>query len=111
MCDFPQSEVRLVNTVCAPTKHRQQAAVVLARRCDVVVVVGGANSNNTRELAATCRSHCARVFQVQGPGDLRPEWFRGAKVAGITAGTSTPDAIIDAVEARLKALAEGQLAA
>jgi len=108
---FPQSEVRLVNTVCAPTRYRQQSAVALARRSDVVVVIGGANSNNTRELAATCRSHCARVFQVQGPEDLRPEWFRGAKVAGITAGTSTPDEVIDAIESRLRVLSESQLAA
>jgi 4-hydroxy-3-methylbut-2-enyl diphosphate reductase len=108
---FPFSEVRLVNTVCTPTRQRQQAAVALAQRCDVVVVVGGAHSNNTRELVTTCRAHCPRVHHVQAPGDLRPEWFRGARVAGITAGTSTPDAVIDAVEARLRALAEGQLAA
>jgi 4-hydroxy-3-methylbut-2-en-1-yl diphosphate reductase len=108
---FPHAEVRLANTVCTPTRHRQQSAVALARRCDVVVVVGGANSNNTRELAATCRSHCARVFHVQTADDLRAEWFRGAAVAGITAGTSTPDAVIDDVEARMRMLAGSQLAA
>jgi len=108
---FPDSEVRLANTVCAPTRQRQQAAVVLARQCDVVVVIGGAHSNNTRELVATCKDHCSHVYHVQGPGDLQAEWLRRARVVGITAGTSTPDAVIDAVEARLKALAEGRLAA
>jgi 4-hydroxy-3-methylbut-2-en-1-yl diphosphate reductase len=108
---FPQSEVRLANTVCAPTRYRQQAAVALARECDVVVVIGGAHSNNTRELVETCRSHCARVFHVQTGDDLRAEWFRGAGVAGITAGTSTPDTVVDEVEARMRVLAEGQLAA
>jgi 4-hydroxy-3-methylbut-2-en-1-yl diphosphate reductase len=108
---FPHAEVRLVNTVCTPTRHRQQAAVTLARDCDMVVVVGGAHSNNTRELAATCRSHCSRVFHVQTADDLRAEWFRGARVAGITAGTSTPDAVIDEVEARMRMLAESQRAA
>ncbi len=108
---FPEAEVRLVDTICKPTKHRQQAAVALARRCDVVVVVGGAHSNNTRELAATCRAHCARVFHVQTADDLRAEWFRGAGIVGLTAGTSTPDDVIDVVESRLRALANGQLAA
>jgi 4-hydroxy-3-methylbut-2-en-1-yl diphosphate reductase len=108
---FPEAEVRLVDTVCKPTRLRQQAAVTLARRCDVVVVIGGAHSNNTRELAATCRSHCARVVHVQTADDLRPEWFRGARSVGLTAGTSTPDAVIDAVEARLRALSESLLAA
>jgi 4-hydroxy-3-methylbut-2-enyl diphosphate reductase len=70
----------------------------LARQSDVVVVVGGAHSNNTRELAATCRRHCAKVHHVQSAADLRAEWFEGAATVGITAGTSTPDDMIDAVE-------------
>jgi 4-hydroxy-3-methylbut-2-enyl diphosphate reductase len=95
---FPRAEVRYVDTVCQPTKQRQSAAVALARQSDVVVVVGGARSNNTRELAATCRFHCARVHHVQTADDLRAEWFEEARTVGLTAGTSTPDDIIDSVE-------------
>jgi 4-hydroxy-3-methylbut-2-enyl diphosphate reductase len=95
---FPRAEVRYADTVCQPTKQRQTAAVALARQSDVVVVVGGARSNNTRELAATCRRYCDRVHHVQGPDDLQMEWFTDAPTVGITAGTSTPDAMIDAVE-------------
>ncbi len=95
---FPRSEVRFVDTVCRPTKERQSSALDLARQSDVVVVVGGAHSNNTRELAATCRRLCPRVLHVQGADDLRPEWFHDAQTVGITAGTSTPDDMIDAVE-------------
>jgi 4-hydroxy-3-methylbut-2-en-1-yl diphosphate reductase len=95
---FPRSEVRYVDTVCQPTKQRQTSAVELARQSDVVVVAGGAQSNNTRELAATCRRHCARVHHVQSAADLRTEWFDEAATVGITAGTSTPDAIIDEIE-------------
>jgi 4-hydroxy-3-methylbut-2-enyl diphosphate reductase len=102
---FPQSDVRLLDTVCLPTKQRQQAAIDLAARCDVVVVIGGANSNNTRELVRTCRSHCPRVHHVQSEADLRSEWFRGAGTVGLTAGTSTPDATIDRVEQRIRRLA------
>jgi 4-hydroxy-3-methylbut-2-enyl diphosphate reductase len=95
---FPASEVRFVDTVCRPTKQNQSAAADLARQCDVVVVIGGAHSNNTQELVKTCRLHCARVHHVQGAADLREEWFRSARTAGITAGTSTPDSVIDEVE-------------
>jgi 4-hydroxy-3-methylbut-2-enyl diphosphate reductase len=102
---FPTSEVRFIDTVCQPTKQRQEAAEALARRCDVVVVLGGAHSNNTRELAATCRRHCARVHHVQGVGDLQAEWFRDALTVGLTAGTSTPDDLIHAVESRLREIA------
>jgi 4-hydroxy-3-methylbut-2-enyl diphosphate reductase len=98
---FPQSEVRFLDTVCKPTKDRQSAAVEMARQADVVIVVGGRSSNNTRELVRTCGRYCARVHQVQTETEVRPEWFDGAKVVGLTAGTSTPDDVIDRVEARI----------
>jgi len=102
---FPRSEVRYLDTVCQPTKQRQAAAVELARQSDVVIVTGGAHSNNTRELVLTCRRYCSRVHHVQGAADLRPEWLVTAETVGITAGTSTPDAIIEDVELRLRQLA------
>lgn len=104
---FPGSEVRFIDTVCQPTKQRQQAAVELAQQCDVVVVIGGAHSNNTRELVATCARACRRVHHVQSADDLRPDWFEGAATVGLTAGTSTPDAVIDAVERRLQEISAG----
>jgi 4-hydroxy-3-methylbut-2-enyl diphosphate reductase len=104
---FPDSQVRYVDTVCQPTKQRQTSAVDLARQSDVVVVVGGTNSNNTRELAATCRRHCGRVHHVQSADDLQTEWFTGAATVGITAGTSTPDDIIDEVENWIRSVVSG----
>jgi len=101
---FPQSDVRVIDTVCRPTKDRQSAAIEMARRADVVIVVGGRSSNNTRELVETCARHCARVHHIQTDADLRPEWFEGVSVAGLTAGTSTPDDVIDRVEARIEAM-------
>ena len=99
---FPQSEVRFVDTVCQPTKLRQNSAIELAQRCDVVVVIGGAQSNNTHELVKTCSRFCSRVHHVQTAGDLLEAWFDGAETVGITAGTSTPDSVINEVEERLK---------
>jgi len=105
---FPQADVRFMDTVCLPTKERQQAAIDLATRSDVVVVIGGANSNNTRELVETCRRHCPRVHHVQDESDLSPDWFRGAGTVGLTAGTSTPDATVDRIEQRIRLLAAAE---
>jgi 4-hydroxy-3-methylbut-2-enyl diphosphate reductase len=95
---FANSEVRFVDTVCQPTKQRQNAAVELAQRCDVVIVIGGAHSNNTRELVRTCAEHCRWVYHVQTAAELQWNWVRCARTVGITAGTSTPDILVDAVE-------------
>jgi 4-hydroxy-3-methylbut-2-enyl diphosphate reductase len=106
---FPKSEVRFIDTVCRPTKQRQAAAVELARRCDVVVVIGGAHSNNTHELVKTCSRHCGRVHHVQNADGLRAEWFAGAEMTGITAGTSTPDPLVDEVERVIREISAGAM--
>jgi 4-hydroxy-3-methylbut-2-enyl diphosphate reductase len=106
---FPNSEVRFIDTVCQPTKQRQNAAIELAQQSDVVVVIGGAHSNNTHELVKTCGRYCNRVHHVQTAEDLRPEWFEHAETIGVTAGTSTPDASIREVESWLNGLAERKL--
>jgi 4-hydroxy-3-methylbut-2-enyl diphosphate reductase len=102
---FPDSEVRFIDTVCQPTKQRQDAATELAQKCDVVVVIGGANSNNTHELVKTCGRFCSRVHHVQTPADLREGWFHAGDTVGITAGTSTPDQVVDEVEQGIRELA------
>jgi 4-hydroxy-3-methylbut-2-enyl diphosphate reductase len=108
---FPRSDVKVMSTVCLPTRLRQLSAEDLARQADIVVVVGGARSNNTRELVATCRRHCGRVFHVQTAADVRAEWLEGAAVIGITSGTSTPDQLIGDVEARVRQLGNREAAA
>ena len=105
---FPQSEVRVLDTVCKPTKDRQTAAVEMARQADVVIVVGGRSSNNTRELVRTCARYCARVHHVQGEADVHPGWFDAVNVVGLTAGTSTPDDVIDRVEAQIRRCANAR---
>lgn len=108
-CRFRDSEVRFIDTVCQPTKQRQQSAVEVAARADVVIVVGGRNSNNTAELTETCRQFCECVHQVTGPGELNADWFENVRTAGLTAGTSTPDDVIAAVERRMSEMATNRL--
>src|SRR5258707_8874109 len=38
---FPRSEVRFIDTVCQPTKQRQNSGIELAQKSDVVIVIGG----------------------------------------------------------------------
>jgi 4-hydroxy-3-methylbut-2-enyl diphosphate reductase IspH len=57
----------------------------------------------------TCAKFCPSVHHIQTVADLRLEWFTNAKTVGLTAGTSTPDEIIECVEARLMEFAACRL--
>jgi 4-hydroxy-3-methylbut-2-enyl diphosphate reductase len=100
----PQANVAFADTICEPTKRRQQALRDLLGRVDAVVVIGGARSHNTRQLAEACRAAGARVLQVRDAGELEPSFFAGCETVGLTAGTSTPDATIEAVAAALASM-------
>jgi 4-hydroxy-3-methylbut-2-enyl diphosphate reductase len=101
----PHAEIRYVDTICQPTKEHQRALERLLDQVQAVVVVGGRNSNNTRQLVLRCQERGLRAYHVQGPGDLRPEWFDGIETVGLTAGTSTLDETIQAVHQALLNLA------
>jgi 4-hydroxy-3-methylbut-2-en-1-yl diphosphate reductase len=94
----PRAEICFADTICHPTKDHQNALDRLIEQVKVMVVVGGKNSNNTRQLVLRCQTQGLKAYHVQGPEDLRPEWFDGIEVVGLTAGTSTLDETIDAVE-------------
>jgi len=96
--------LRIVNTICQPTRRRQASALELARRVEVMLVVGGKTSANTRRLAELC-SPLVEVHLVEKADDIDPAWLTGRKSIGLTAGASTPDEVILEVEARLRALA------
>jgi len=98
------AEIRFVDTVCKPTKDRQAALEDLLDRVGAMVVVGGRNSNNTRRLVARCEERGVPVCHVQSAADLDPPWFEPFETVGLTAGTSTPDDVIDDVHAALTAL-------
>ncbi len=102
----PQAEIRFQNTICQPTRDRQQAVERLCQLVDAVVVVGGANSNNTQQLVALCQRLSTPAFHVRTAEDIRPSWFQGFRTLGLTAGTSTLDETIQAVYERLIQLPE-----
>ncbi len=98
-------EVRAVNTICTDTHNRQDEALRLAYEVEAMVVVGGKTSANTKHLAELAQKHGARSYHIEGPDELRAEWFDGVKVAGLMSGASTPGWLVDDVERRMEELA------
>lgn len=91
---FPAIEGPRKDDICYATQNRQDAVKQLALETDAVLVVGSPNSSNSnrlRELAERCG---ADAYLIDGPDDLKPEWFEGKKSIGITAGASAPEILV-----------------
>ncbi len=92
------------NTICKPTRMKQEEIKTLPRRSEAMIVIGSRASANTRRLYEIARALNPRTRWIQGPGELRARWLQGARTVGLTAGASTPDAITQAVIARIQEL-------
>lgn len=97
-------ELRVCNTICAPTAARQHALHQLAQDVDIVLAIGGRKSSNTARLAEVGRSYGIPAHHIERPSDIDPTWFDGRERIGITAGASTPDDVIAAVINHLQLL-------
>ena len=101
----PRSEVQFCDTVCQPTKDRQNAMRKLITQADTIIVVGGHGSNNTRQLLLAALAAGRRAYQIERAEELDPAWLHGATTVGLTAGTSTLSETVAAVKTRLEDLA------
>jgi len=106
----PDSTIRVIDTICGPTRNRQLAAEALLDRVEALVVVGGKHSNNTLALVALAHARGLPALHVQGAGDLDPAWFEPYATVGLTAGTSTLDETIAEVHRALLEIGTAHLA-
>lgn len=90
--------------ICFATQNRQEAVRAVAAECDVVLVVGSANSSNSNRLVEVAERAGARAHLVEDAGAIDPRWLDGAARLGVSAGASTPEALVAGVVDRLRAL-------
>lgn len=101
-------EVRFIDTICQPVKERQAAiATLLAADIDLGIVIGGKNSANTAKLREVINDRGIPAFHVERPEEVDAAWFIGKRHVGITAGTSTPQDVIESVHQRVCAIVAG----
>ncbi len=99
-------EVSFVNTICQPTRDRQIAVRDLADQVDLMIVIGGYNSSNTKKLVQVCDEKNIEAYHIESSSQLDREWFFNKKHVGITAGTSTPEDVINEVHMKILNIAK-----
>jgi len=100
------SELKVINTLCKEAIKRQESAMALCKTVDIMFVLGGLHSANTRRLAELCKKHNSQTFHLQNWDELDKTVLSGRSVAGVTAGASTPNWVIDEFVRRLEAFDE-----
>jgi 4-hydroxy-3-methylbut-2-enyl diphosphate reductase len=99
---FPGLVTPRKEDICYATQNRQDAVKKLVETCDVLIVVGSATSSNSNRLRELADKAHIRGYLVDGPDDLRPEWFTADAAIGVTAGASAPELLVQQVVARLQ---------
>jgi len=89
--------------ICYATQNRQQAVRTLAPEADVVLVVGSQNSSNSQRLREIATEQGVPAELIDGPDDLRADWFADQAVVLITAGASAPESLVQECIAWLQA--------
>ncbi len=90
------TNARIFDTICSATNERQEEAMRLAQTCDAMIIVGGRQSSNTAKLKAVCEN-CCPTYLIETAEELSEIDLGGCEKVGVTAGASTPAAIIKEV--------------
>lgn len=99
---FPTLTSPRKEDICYATQNRQDAVKRLAERCDIILVVGSPSSSNSNRLREIAEKVGIPGYLVDGPEDLRREWFEGKQSVGVTAGASAPEVLVERVVARIR---------
>jgi 4-hydroxy-3-methylbut-2-enyl diphosphate reductase len=98
---FPMLRSPLREDICYATQNRQDAVKGLIGRCDLLLVVGSASSSNSNRLRELAGKAGKPGYLVDGPEDLRHEWFDGVGTVAVTAGASAPEVLVQGVVRQL----------
>lgn len=90
-------KMEISQTICSATEKRQKEAMELSQNVDKMIVIGDKKSSNTQKLVEICKKNCENTVHIETICDLVLKTFKKDDRIGITAGASTPPAIIKEV--------------
>ena len=94
---FPEIKGPKKDDICYATQNRQDAVKRLSSVCEVVLVVGSPNSSNSNRLREIAEKEGRKGYLIDGPEDMKQEWFDDVTKVGVTAGASAPEILVESV--------------
>lgn len=101
---YPHVETLPSSSICYATTNRQMALREITDVTDLVLVVGDPKSSNSNRLREVAARRGIASYLINDESEIKPEWFKGVKIIGLTAGASTPEGIVQRCIRRLEAL-------
>ncbi|MGD9604731.1 MAG: 4-hydroxy-3-methylbut-2-enyl diphosphate reductase [Bacilli bacterium] len=96
-------QLELVEEVCNATRLRQTAIIDYKNKLDLLIVVGDPNSNNTKMLKEVGEKKAQlKTLFLERVEDLTGQNLKNFHKIGVTAGASTPNAIVEEIINSLK---------
>ncbi|HAT39603.1 4-hydroxy-3-methylbut-2-enyl diphosphate reductase [Polynucleobacter necessarius] len=108
---FPNIVQSRKQDICYATQNRQDAVKFMAPQVEVVIVVGSASSSNSNRLRELSEKLGVPAYMVDGPEQLKPEWFAGKRRVGLTAGASAPENLAQSIVSRIQEFGPRQVRA
>jgi 4-hydroxy-3-methylbut-2-enyl diphosphate reductase len=99
---FPEIKGPRKDDICYATQNRQDAVKKLVEQCDVVFVVGSPNSSNSNRLREIAELRNVPAYLIDGPHEIDDMWLEGKTCAGVTAGASAPESLVQQVVEKLR---------
>lgn len=90
------TNAKIFDTICFATRERQDEAALISKQSDMMIIIGDRHSSNTAKLKAVCSENCY-TYLVERAAELNTINFSHCATVGVTAGASTPSAIIKEV--------------
>lgn len=105
----PSATFEWADTICRQVANRMPNICSFATKHDLILFVCGRKSSNGKVLYNACCEKNAHTYLIEGPEEIKEEWFKGVDSVGICGATSTPKWLMEKCSERVMSFYQNPL--